>query len=354
MDEALDLAAQGRGNTSPNPLVGAVVRSRTGQIVGRGFHERAGRPHAESRALDAAGPAAAGGTLYCNLEPCNHTGRTGPCTDRIIAAGVKRVVVGVVDPDPRVGGTGIDCLRRHGITVKLGVRRTKAARLNEAFITRVTRGRPFLVMKVAVSRDGKIASRPGVRTTLTSESANRAVQTWRAECDAIGVGSNTIVVDDPLLTIRGVRREAPVTRVIFDRRLRTPATARIFGTMAAGPVVIVTTEENVRAHGAAADALRRRGAHLEPAPDASMGAGLTRLATRGVTSLLLEGGVTVHRAAWRAGVVDKVLRVEAPVTLGERGVDWIDDEVPMDDLLDRRDVVYGPDMLKEGYVQRVD
>ena len=354
MDDALGLAARGRGRTSPNPMVGAVVVTPSGQVVGRGFHEQAGAPHAEAHALDRAGALAAGSTLYCNLEPCNHIGRTGPCTARIIDAGVARVVVGVVDPDPRVSGAGIERLRGHGIAVDVGVRRRAAARLNEAFITRVTLGRPFVAMKVAVSRDGRIAAGPGVRTTLTSGPMNRVAQGWRSEVDAIGVGSTTMIVDDPLLTVRGVSRGAPLTRVIFDRRLRTPTTARMFTTLATGPIVVLTTTTSTREKNATAESLRQRGARVEVVTGETIDVALARLAELGINSLLLEGGARVHRAAWRAGVVDKVLRIATPSVLGAEGVGWIDDELSVDGLRDRRDVVYGPDVLTEGYVQRVD
>lgn len=354
MDDALRLAERGRGWTSPNPMVGAVVVSASGQLVGRGFHERDGTPHAESHALDAAGALAAGSTLYCNLEPCNHTGRTGPCTTRIIDAGVARVVVGGVDPDPRVSGAGIERLRGQGITVDVGVRGQAAARLNEAFITRVTHGRPFVTIKVALSRDGKIAASAGARTALTSDPMNRAGHGWRSEVDAIGVGSSTMIVDDPLLTVREVPRLSPLTRVIFDRRLRTPSTARMFTTTAAGPIVILTTTDASTDKSARADALQGKGARVEFVSGETIEAALTRLAELGINSLLLEGGAVIHRAAWRAGVVDKVLRIGTPNVLGPEGVTWIDDELSVEDLQDRRDVIYGPDVLTEGYVQRVD
>ncbi len=218
---ALDLAARGRGATSPNPMVGAVVWNG-GRIVGRGHHARAGAAHAEVVALDEAGAAARGAVLYCTLEPCCHTGRTGPCADRIAAAGVRRVVVAVEDPDPRVDGGGIRRLRAQGIEVTVGVGRRRAAKLNEAFFTVKRRGRPFVTLKAAVSLDGRIAAARGRRTGLSGPRSQDHAHGTRAVVDAIGVGSGTVLVDDPKLTARGPARARPFVRVIFDTRMRTP------------------------------------------------------------------------------------------------------------------------------------
>lgn len=354
MDQALALAETGRGKTSPNPMVGAIVVSGEGIVVGIGYHRRAGTAHAEVVALEAAASRARGGTLYCTLEPCSHHGRTGPCTERVVGAGIRRVVVGAFDPNPRVSGSGVAYLREHGVRVDVGVRRRRAERLNETFHTWVTQGRPFVIMKVATSRDGKLSARPGARTPLTSERANAAIHRMRAEVDAIGVGSTTVLVDDPLLTVRGVERTRPLTRVIFDRRLRTPTTARIVGTVSDGPVVVVTTERAVSDRPDVAARLREAGVRLEPMPDAdaTIGAALQRLGALEVTSLVLEGGVAIHRAAWQAGVVDRVQQFVAPVDLGEDAVPWL--EVPWSTLRESAVRHYGPDVLREGYVQRVD
>ena len=353
MAEALELAARGRGRTSPNPMVGALLLSPSSTVVGRGFHARAGEAHAEARALGEAGARARGATLYCTLEPCSHTGRTGPCTAKILDAGVQRVVVGMVDPDPRVSGAGIEALRAGGVVVDEGVRQREAIRLNEAFVTRVTQGRPFVSMKIAISRDGRIAARPGARTPLTSENANELVHRWRAEVDAIGVGSGTLLADDPRLTARGVTRRHPLTRVVFDRRLRTPPDARLLETLESGPVIVMTGPGG-EAKGQRGDVLRRRGARVVEAAGPTVGAALARLAEMGVTSLLLEGGAAIHRAAWREGVVDRVCRFESPVVLGDDGVRWIDEEVDLAALVDGRRRELGPDVLVEGYVHRVD
>ena len=354
MDEALDLAERARGETSPNPMVGAVVVSARGDVVGRGFHARAGEPHAEALALDAASGQASGATMYCALEPCCHVGRTGPCTARIVEAGVRRVVIGVVDPNPRVSGRGIAYLRGRGLQVDVGVRRRRASRLNEAFITWVTEGRPFVTLKIAMSRDGKIAARPGLRTAITSDEANRVIHRARAEVDAIGVGSETVIVDDPRLTVRGHPRVRPLTRVVFDRRLRTPPDGRLVQTIGQGPVIVMTSEEAVAALPDVADQLRSRGVGVEVLGDPRLSAALQRLGELEVTSLVLEGGGSIHRAAWREGLVDRVHRYRAPTEIGDEGVPWIDDEVVVDDLLDLRVERFGPDEFTEGYVQRVD
>ena len=351
MDQALDLAEQGRGQTSPNPMVGALLVASDGGVVGTGHHERAGEPHAEIRALEGAGAHAQTATLYCTLEPCSHVGRTGPCAHRIVEAGVRRVVVGLVDPNPRVAGTGIAYLRAHGVEVDVGVRQQAAARQNEAFLTWMTQLRPYVIMKIAVSRDGKIAARPGHRTALTSDAANQVVHRIRAEVDAIGVGSETVRVDDPLLTARSVPRSRPLVRVIFDRRLRTSPTARLFTTLEHGPVVILTAGDTLTRTPERVEALRAVGGYVEAADEEGIAPALRRLAKRDITSLLLEGGATIHRAVWDAGVVDRVLRCVAPVDLGNEGVSWLED-VSFDTLRDVRTEQLGPDRLIDGYVHR--
>ena len=352
MERALALARQGRGQTSPNPMVGAVVVSDEGVVVGTGFHARAGEAHAEVRALDEAGGGARNGTLYCTLEPCAHTGRTGPCAPRIVDAGLRRVVIAIVDPHPRVAGAGAAYLRAHGLQVDVGVRRAAAARLNEVFLTWATRRRPFVIVKIATSIDGRIAMRAGTRTAITGEAAAAAVHRTRAEVDAIGVGSTTVLVDDPQLTARGSPRARPLARVVLDRRLRTPPAARVLRTLAAGPVLIVTTRRALRDRPAAADRLRAAGATIEPVENGTIEEAVTRLAELEVTSLLLEGGAAVHRAAWTSGVVDRVQRYIAPLAIGGDGVPWLDDVVSVARLGSARVERYGPDVLLQGDVQR--
>jgi diaminohydroxyphosphoribosylaminopyrimidine deaminase/5-amino-6-(5-phosphoribosylamino)uracil reductase len=350
MERALFHAARGSGRTSPNPLVGAVVVSADGVVVGQGFHERAGEPHAEVHALEAASARARGATLYCTLEPCCHQGRTGPCVSRIVDAGVVRVVAAVEDPNPAVCGRGFSFLRAGGVTVDVGLAAQTAVELNLPFFTLMREGRPFVVLKAATSLDGRIAGTTGRRTHLTSASANRHAHRVRAEIDAIGVGSGTILIDDPELTARGAFRERPLVRVIFDRRLRTPPHARVLSTLGAGPVIIVTTASAAER----ADLrmpLEARGAVIEVARDETFRAALQCLAMRQIGSLLLEGGAAVHAAAWDEGLVDYVRLYITPHVLGAGGVAFLPERsFSSADLRDGRIAPLGPDVLIEGYV----
>lgn len=349
MARALFHAARGRGQTSPNPAVGAVVVSADGVIVGQGYHARAGEAHAEVRALDVAGARARGGTLFCTLEPCTHTGRTGPCGPRIADAGIARVVAAVEDPNPLVRGRGFEYLRGRGVRVEIGLGLQHASRLNQPFFTSMREGRPFVTLKAALSADGCLAAAPGVRTPLTSAVANRHAHRVRAEIDAIAVGAGTIVADDPLLTARGVFRERPLTRVVFDRTLRTPPQAQLLSTPAAGPVIIVTTAEG-GARVAARRDLEARGAEIL-VTDGTVGAGIKALAARGITSLLLEGGAALHAAAWDEGVVDYVRLYVTPRVLGPDGVRFLPGRRVFGALVaDRQVVPLGPDVMIEGYV----
>jgi diaminohydroxyphosphoribosylaminopyrimidine deaminase/5-amino-6-(5-phosphoribosylamino)uracil reductase len=352
MERALFHAARGRGRTSPNPLVGAVVVSPDGVIVGQGYHEQAGAPHAEAHALAAAGARARGATLYCTLEPCSHQGRTGPCVTRIVESGIARVVASVEDPNPVVRGRGFAYLREHGVAVQVGEAAEIAIALNQPFFTLMHERRPFVILKAATSLDGRIAAAAGQRTPLTSAAANRHAHGVRAEVDAMAVGVGTILIDDPELTARGAYRERPLARVIFDRRLRTPPHARIFSTRDAGPVIIVTTaaaagREDLRA------ALEARGAEIDVAADGTLRAALQRLGERQVGSLLLEGGAAVHAAAWDDDLVDYVRLYVTPHVLGEGGVPMLPGRAFSSvDLRDRRVQTLGPDTVIEGYVHR--
>lgn len=355
MRRAIAHAWQGWGRTTPNPLVGACVVTDEGVVVGQGAHERAGEAHAEVHALNEAGEAARGATLYCTLEPCSHTGRTGPCAVRIIDAGIRRVVAAMEDPFPLVRGRGFAMLRERGISVEVGIEAAAACRLNDPFLTAVQRGRPFVILKAAASADGYIAAGPGQRTPLTSAAALRHVQFTRAWVDAIGIGSETVRIDDPLLTPRMVFRERPLVRVVFDRRLRMPPAARLLTTLSSGPVVIVAAP----GEGGGRETLQRAGATiltLEPSAGANGAAlhkVLTQLTGLGIQSLLVEGGPTLQRAFWDAGLVDYVQLYEAPEYLGPGGVPL---PVPRDGLVagltDLRVTRLGPDRLTEGYVHR--
>jgi diaminohydroxyphosphoribosylaminopyrimidine deaminase/5-amino-6-(5-phosphoribosylamino)uracil reductase len=350
MARALFHAARGRGRTSPNPLVGAVVVSAGGVVVGQGHHERAGDAHAEVRALDEAGSGAPGGTLYCTLEPCAHVGRTGPCVVRIVEAGIAKVVAAVEDPNPLVRGQGFAFLKTHGVAVEVGLGEANAKRLNQPFFTLMRERRPFVMLKAATSQDGCIAAAPGERTPLTSEAANRHAQRVRAEVDAIGVGVGTILADDPVLTARGAYRARPLVRVVFDRRLRTPPSARLLSTGDAGPVIIVTTASAASLVGAR-ERLEARGAEVVVARDSTLGAALACLGERGISSLLLEGGATVHQAAWDEGVVDFVRVYKTSHTLGPAGLRFLNGRpFSPDRLFDSRVEPLGRDLLIEGYV----
>lgn len=351
MARALFHAARGRGQTSPNPVVGAVVVSPEGVVIGEGYHARAGSAHAEVNALAMAGAGARGATLYCSLEPCSHTGRTGPCVARIADAGIARVVAPVEDPNPLVRGRGFAFLRARGIQVDVGVGQSDAVLLNQPFFTLMREGRPFVVLKAAMSADGCIAEAPGRRTPLTSGPANRHAHRVRSEIDAIAVGVGTVLVDDPLLTARGAFRGRPLTRVIFDRTLRTPPEARVLSTPEAGPVIIVTTT--------AADLHPERRERLEAAGaeivvgDGAIRAGLEALGRRGLSSVLIEGGARLQAAAWAERVVDLVRVYVTPHVLGPAGLKFLGgDRLSMLDLVERRVEPMGPDVLMEGYVYR--
>jgi diaminohydroxyphosphoribosylaminopyrimidine deaminase/5-amino-6-(5-phosphoribosylamino)uracil reductase len=350
MRRALFHARRAEGVTTPNPMVGAVIVSPDGIVVGQGRHPRAGEPHAEAYAIEDAGERARGATLFVNLEPCCHTGRTGPCTKRIIAAGIRRVVAAIPDPNPMVAGKGFEELTAHGIDVAVGELADEARRLNRAFTIVQTEGRPMVIAKAATSLDARIAESPGARTQLTSSAANRRTQRLRAGVDAIGIGSETLLVDDPLLTVRDCYRLRPLTRVVFDRRLRTPATARLFSTVESGPVIILTTAGSIAGQPDRARDLRAAGATLIPGVG-DLRDDLRELARLDVSTLLLEGGAAIHAAAWQQQVIDRVHVIVAPTELGGRGVRFFNGiEVPLSELIPVKVESLGPDTWMEADV----
>jgi diaminohydroxyphosphoribosylaminopyrimidine deaminase/5-amino-6-(5-phosphoribosylamino)uracil reductase len=321
MRRALALAERGRGTTRPNPVVGAVV-ARRGRVIAEGYHVRAGLPHAEVNALARLAPGAArGATLYVNLEPCCHTGRTGPCTEAILAAGVARVVVGCRDPNPLVDGQGITRLRRAGVRVDVGCLSAECRAANRAFFIWTRARRPLVTLKAAASLDGFIApARPPARRApvwLTGPAARRAAHELRAAHDAVLVGSGTVLADDPKLTVRlpgAPRGPAAPLRVVLDGRLRTPADAKVLGP--AAPTLIFTKRGASRAR---ARALRAHGAEvieLAARRRLPVAAVLAELAARDVQSVLVEGGSAVHAAFIEAGLVDAVALFVAPRLLG--------------------------------------
>jgi diaminohydroxyphosphoribosylaminopyrimidine deaminase/5-amino-6-(5-phosphoribosylamino)uracil reductase len=323
MERALLLAARARGRTTPNPMVGAVVVTPDGVVAGTGFHARAGGPHAEVHALREAGEAARGATLYCSLEPCSHTGRTPPCVERILESGLARVVAAVEDPNPLVAGRGIARLRQAGVRVDVGVGGAGARRINRPFFSAMRRGRPYVIAKAVTSLDGRVAAAGGGPVRLSSPATDRRTHALRAEVDAIAVGSGTVLADDPRLTARGVYRDRPLARVIFDRRLRTPVSARVLTTLDAGPVILVAGSD---APDMAARALESAGAAVVRAGDGVTGA-LSLLVPMGIQSLLVEGGPTLHAAFWRERAADAVRLVVTPRALGAAGVPWVEHSV---------------------------
>lgn len=310
MRRALELAAAADHRTSPNPMVGAVVLDAAGALAGEGYHHRAGEPHAEIHALYQAGVRARGGTLYVTLEPCAHHGRTPPCVDRVIEAGIARVVAATVDPDPRTAGSGIGRLRAAGIDVESGLMQAQAERLNRFYMHHRRTGRPWVTAKFGASLDGRIATATGETRWITGAEARLHAHRERHRHDAILVGIGTVLADDPELTARFADARQPL-RVVLDSRLRTPATAKL-----AGPNTLIVTASD----GDAA-ALRAAGAEicrLPPGPEGrpDLAALLSELGRRGILSVLVEGGAGIHGAFFDAGLVDGVSAYLAPIIIG--------------------------------------
>ena len=314
MARALRLAERGLYTTSPNPRVGCVLVSDSG-VVGEGWHERTGEAHAEVLALSAAGVAARGATAYVTLEPCNHHGRTPPCADALIAAGVARVVVALQDPNPKVAGEGIAKLRAAGITVDCGLMESAARKLNIGFFARMTRGTPWLRSKIAMSLDGRTALANGVSKWITGEAARLDVQHWRARSCAVLTGIATVLADDARLDVRDITAGRQPLRVVLDSTLRMPLTARML------------QQKNVLIYAAASDpeksaALEKAGATVSVLPDGNgqvdLPAMLRDLAQRGCNEVLLEAGSTLNGAMLRATLVNELLLYVAPQLLGDR------------------------------------
>jgi diaminohydroxyphosphoribosylaminopyrimidine deaminase/5-amino-6-(5-phosphoribosylamino)uracil reductase len=290
-------------------MVGAVV-VQNGRLIAEGWHAEYGGPHAEVVALERAGDAARGATLYVTLEPCNHTGKTPPCAPRVIASGVRRVVFAARDPNPAAAG-GAGAMREAGLIVEEGLEGEKAWELNAAFHARFSLTRPFITLKLAVSIDGAIAAEPGKSGWLTGPKARRDVHVMRAGHDAVAVGSTTAIVDDPQLTVRGVRSpRVPPVRVVFDREGRLPVTSKLVKTAGKWPTLVVTRDtgrDALRAHEQAGVRLLAAGSLMQA---------LERLREAGINSMLIEGGATLAGALLAAGVVDRLVIFQAPVVLG--------------------------------------
>ena len=317
MRRALELAEKGTGYTRPNPLVGAVI-AKGGEVIAEGYHARYGGPHAEAVALERAGEAAREADLYVNLEPCSHWGKTPPCVDRIIAAGIRRVFIATRDPNPLVNGKGVERLRAAGIEVVEGVLRKEAERLNEIFFYWIKMKRPFVALKLAMSLDGKIATRSGDSRWITGEVARRRVHELRRRHAAVLVGINTVLADDPELTVREVEGPQPL-RIVLDSRGRVPLSARVLS--GGAKTLIATTaampEELERA-------LRERGVEVWRLPAregrVDLVALLARLAGEEIDSLLVEGGGEVAWSFLAQGLVQKLYLFYGPLLLGGREV----------------------------------
>ncbi|MBI4364618.1 MAG: bifunctional diaminohydroxyphosphoribosylaminopyrimidine deaminase/5-amino-6-(5-phosphoribosylamino)uracil reductase RibD [Candidatus Latescibacteria bacterium] len=315
MRAAIRLARRGFGTTHPNPRVGAVLL-REGGIVGEGFHARAGEAHAEARALAAAGSRARGSTLVATLEPCAHHGRTPPCADAIVSAGVRRVVLGMRDPNPLVNGRGVARLRAAGIEVVEDVRGAECRELNRPYLKHLATGLPWVMLKSMISLDGRVAADSGDSRGLGGGSEQRLCHRLRAEHDAVLVGIGTVLADDPELTVRLVRGRSPV-RVVLDTDLRTPAGSRLVMTAGSVPLAVATASEDR----ARIEALERRGVSIwrfarSPEGRVPIRRVLSRLAAEGRLSILVEGGPTVHSAFLSEGLADRVAIGIAPLILG--------------------------------------
>jgi len=360
MKQVLRLAERGRGRTAPNPIVGAIL-VRGGEVVGEGYHARAGEAHAEISALREAGCRAQGATLYINLEPCTHYGRTPPCAPRVVEAGVTGVIIGMEDPNPRVKGRGIESLRRAGLQVRVGVLEEECQRANEAFCKYIVEREPFVILKVASTLDGKIATRTGVSKWITGETSRRFVHRLRNEVDGVLVGIGTILKDDPLLTTRMGGGRDPY-RILLDSRLKVPEHARVLDE-SPSRVIIATTR---RAPKERMERLKRRGVRIF-AFDSREGrvdlkACLKKLAEIGIMTLLVEGGSRVNGSFLKAKAVDKFYFFFAPRWIGDPrapgifggpgrdlGIKDLSEATRLKNVRMRR---LGEDFLFEGYIEK--
>ena len=355
MRMACRLAEKAAGRTSPNPMVGAVL-VRDGKIIASGYHQFAGGDHAEIIALKTAGSKAKGATLYINLEPCNHYGRTPPCTRSLIVAGVKEVVVGMKDPNPLVSGKGLRALVRAGIKVRTGVLHEKCQTLNEAFTKFITRGVPFVTLKLAASLDGKIATASGDARWISCEESRVTVHLLRNSYDAVLVGAGTVITDNPQLTCRIAGGRDP-WRIILDARLRIPLGAEFLRQRGSEKNIIVTSDT---ATAGKISALKNLGATVWPLP-APQGAVrwlplLKRLAKTGIASVLIEGGATTAAGALKEKVVDKMLLFYAPKLIGGDGRYMIDslgvEHIRQSVMLQKLKIEKsGADLLVSGYLK---
>lgn len=318
---AVKLAKKGLGRTSPNPIVGSVV-VKNRKIIGQGYHEKAGLPHAEINALLDAGKKAKGSTLYVTLEPCAHFGRTPPCVQAIIKAGVKKVVVGSIDPNPKVRGKGIRILQDNGIEVIKDVLRDECLSLNEAYVKYVTKKTPFVILKLAVTLDGKIATSTGDSKWITSLESRRYAHRLRSLVDCVMVGSGTILKDDPALTVRFIKGKNPA-RAVLDSSLKMPVKAKIFASRNEKVFVFISAKANKNK----IKLLEQKGAEVIKVKQSQDGLNikgvLKELGKRAITSVLIEGGARLAASALKQGAADKAIFIMAPKIIGGDGVDCI-------------------------------
>jgi diaminohydroxyphosphoribosylaminopyrimidine deaminase/5-amino-6-(5-phosphoribosylamino)uracil reductase len=355
MKRALRLAKAGRGRTSPNPVVGAVLVKR-GKVVGEGYHARIGEAHAEMIALRQAGEKAREAILYLNLEPCTHYGRTPPCVPQVIKAGLKRAVIGMEDPNPLVNGKGIEALRKSGLDVKVGVLEKECRKINEAFCKYILKKEPFVVLKVAATLDGKIATRNGDSKWISGEASRRLVHKLRDQFDGVLVGIGTVLRDDPLLTTRLKGGREPY-RIILDSRLKIPEEAKVFE-HSPSEVVLATTGSAPRDK---IERLEKRGARVLIVDSregrVNLRSCLSKLGEIGVMSLLVEGGSQVNGSFLDQGLIDKFLLFLSPKLMGDpqavgifggRGVSNLKETVAVKEIKTRR---IGEDIFVEGYFE---
>ncbi len=356
MRMALRLAEKARGRTSPNPMVGAVV-VKNGRVIARGYHHRAGEPHAEAIALAQAGRAARGGTLYVTLEPCSHTNkRTPPCSPLVVQSGIERVVVAMIDPNPRVSGGGVRALRNAGIEVASGILENEAKKLNEAFIKHISTGMPFITLKVAQTLDGKIATASGESKWITGKKARTEGHKLRDQNDAILVGINTVLKDDPSLTARLPGGRDPI-RIVVDSNLRIPITAKVITQRSAASTIVAALAsapkskvQKLRDAGVEVLTVRAAGGRVD------MKDLMKQLGKRDITSVLIEGGSEVNASALQEGIVDKIVMFIAPMLMtGVDSVCSLGGVSPrtLNHALKLRDLTVqfvGPDLMLEGYL----
>jgi len=358
MRMALNLAKKAQGCTSPNPMVGAVI-VKDGEVVGRGYHRAAGQAHAEVNAIEEAGIKAKGASLYVNLEPCNHYGRTPACTRKILQAGIRRVILAMADPHTKAGG-GAVFLRQHGIDVLTGVCEKQAARLNEVFVKYVSTGRPFVILKCAATLDGRIATRTGDSKWVTGEKARRFVHRLRHAVDAILVGIGTIQTDNPRLTTRldSKKKGADPVRIVLDTHLSISPDARILQLNSDSDTILIVGKSAAKAK---RKQVQQNGVRVIEQPvkvgQIDLKSLMDRLGSEGITSLLIEGGSRVLASALRSGIVDKALFFYAPKILGG------DDGIPicrgsgparMKDSIQLKNIRvqrFAEDVMIEGYIR---